>query len=721
MKVYDDWKYAKNRLSELKTFLDGLEIQGPQKETIRGVFEFILAKQDADGSWIDVGGKWTGVQTAVILRALARLGYTQDSFWPIQIDTRKEVGGVKKALDFFRRSNVKVHPDSIPNDYIEDIWDSCQVMLAFKAYGLKREFEPIANHWENHWEKYYEKSLRDRAMEWAGPAFLAAILDVFIAYDLDYSATKDVLKRLLSLEKRDDHDLGYSGFLWKDSKAEPCWHASLVLRTICQTPESLLQKDEKAKIVERMTPVLLAERDETDIGHKYWGKKTLERDNPMYTARALQALTEALPYAKGELALEMQRAINIGNEYLHTKQKSEKGFPGFNIGTLKSTTVVLEYFSSLCAKVPTITTIDASECLSAQIKINEEVDFTLLHEVKNGLKLAWLTDIHMGVVKDRKSPFTLTLKRKKIFRNLFSPQKNYWAENFAEINFNNILGRLKSLGVNHVLLTGDITNLALTEQFREAREKLLTLQSFLGMEKEIGRLSSEFCTVLPGNHDVNSWSKEGKLKEFLEYFQETYPQGSGPYPFPMHKVIKSPSGFEIDLIGLDSTPSEPVEVIGMNAKGELSDDQKEGLNKELKSCLQRERFVLVALHHHPIIIPFIKSRLFDFFMSLDPSDAEDLITFCCTYNVKAILHGHFHTYSPWNAPVGLPNRIRGYMPIIGAPCGTTDAPGESVQFLELREIAVEKPGRTTRGLELKLHKLSESGTWNEEPAGVNIY
>ena len=136
---------------------------------------------------------------------------------------------------------------------------------------------------------------------------------------------------------------------------------------------------------------------------------------------------------------------------------------------------------------------------------------------------------------------------------------------------------------------------------------------------------------------------------------------------------------------------------------------------------------MVALHHAPLSVPYIKSELTEYFMSLDQADAKELIDLCCDFGVKGILHGHYHTYSPWNAPVGAPNEIVGYMPIVGAPCGTTDAPGQNVEFLELREVEVAKGAATTTGLSVVRHKLELQGLgqreqeWHEEELGVVIY
>jgi hypothetical protein len=368
--------------------------------------------------------------------------------------------------------------------------------------------------------------------------------------------------------------------------------------------------------------------------------------------------------------------------------------------------------------------IDTAECLSKQIEVNDARRSALtgydgFDEVEGGLRIAWLSDLHIAQVNDSDRPFALEPKRTKWFRSLFLEKRNHWTESFASKNLDLIMERIGEQKMNHVLITGDITNLALDEQFKIAREKFLSFQASIGEKTDGTKLSCNFWTILPGNHDVSEFLPGAKLSKFFQAFGEVLPKQI----FPMTKVIPSPaksSKLKLALICLDSTPNYPVEMVGMNAQGYLGKEQKGRLKQLLSSGSLNGQVAVVALHHAPVLIPYFKSRLMEYFMSLDADDANELITGCCTYDVKAVLHGHFHTYSPWRAPIGVPDEVRGYMPIIGAPCGTTGTPKQSVEFLELREVEVEKGRETVPGLALAMHELDESG-WEERKLDVVIF
>jgi 3',5'-cyclic AMP phosphodiesterase CpdA len=714
----EDSQYLENRLAELRTALGSPATKDLDSVIILGLFRWLLAKQEATGQWKDDAGKWTGVQTAVVLKTLARIGYTERSTWYIQGE-RKLRGGVAKALEFLQ---ARTDIDRIPNENIEDVWDVSQVLLANACYARATEHKNTVDNLCLHWKQAYEDSLVNSPV-WSGPAFVAAILDVFIAYDRRTEA-RTVLDFLLNLGRAGGSCC--SGYLRGNEKAEACWHAGLVLRTLSSVQESWLPKSKKVKLLDELSERLLAERDKNPQGdaHPYWGKDKYERDIPMYTARSLEGLSSALPYLSDSVSQIALQAIGQGNLWLSTVAKRHNDLPGIRIGTLKATTAAAEYFSSLSTTVPLVALIDLGQCLEAQnvqVQLGSAMGLrkaNTIEVVENGLKIAWLTDLHIGAVDERKQRVFAWPKRQRWFRSAFAKEKNFWTECFAENNLDRILERIVELGCNHVLISGDISNLALPEQYTIAREKFIAHQVAVGQGKD--KLSEDYWTIIPGNHDVESSSKDRKYSRFLEHFGEIF-NGGRNFAFPFQKTVRSPgdSQLEISIICLDSCPTTPVERIGTNARGEISEDQMESFRKMLEQNAAKGTFTVVVLHHAPIVMPYLKPKLLEFFMALDPSNASDVITLCCTHGVKAVLHGHFHTHSSWLAPVGLPNTMKGYMPIIGAPCGTLQSPGESVVFLELREVKLI--GEEGHSLALSLFKHCRSGnTWKEESVGMII-
>ena len=122
---------------------------------------------------------------------------------------------------------------------------------------------------------------------------------------------------------------------------------------------------------------------------------------------------------------------------------------------------------------------------------------------------------------------------------------------------------------------------------------------------------------------------------------------------------------------------------------------------------------LVALHHHPIVVPELVSELEDYFLSLDEAQGRALVQICAANDVNAILHGHFHRFSSWSGRTPQKHRLA----IVGSPAGTLVAPGTDEEFLELREAEQETQSSMERGLALYSHKFVDN-VWTSSFADV---
>jgi len=718
--IYEDPKYLKNRLAELKAFFGRSAIEELDIEKIGGLFRLLLMSQEEDGSWVDPAGVWTGVQTALVLKALALLGYNIKSSWPIIRDNKRWRGGIQNAFDFFSKKEIKLHPNNIPNHFIEDIWDACQVLLAYAFYDKQNEYRDVVSDFKVNWKTIYRELLKNKKIDWRGPAFLAAMLDVFVVYDIEEERIEEVIKVLLEIGKVGEKD--YSGFLWRDSKAEPCWHGALILRTLARLPNYLINIKTKSDIVNSLTKALLDERvDSNGSKSSYWGEKAIDQHVPMYTARVLEGLIAGLPYLDEDIIKTASEAIEQANQFIFSEIRPDRNY---QIYTPKTTITVAEYIASITSAVPVGVLIDATECLTKQLEINDlssmKAGYDYVEKVKDGLRVIWLSDLHIGKVK--KSGALFALKETGPVRRLFSPRKHLWSESFASENLRYMQDRIGELKPDHILVTGDITNLALRNQFQKAREHFLMIQE--RADKSATDLLHNFWTILPGNHDVDRKFLGTGLFGFSDAFKVTYNNGHNNPSFPFRKTLESrASKFKLEIIGMNSTPDWPVEVVGMNARGKLGKEQKDRLGEFLEDVPRTGKFVVVALHHAPLSVPHIRSEWAEYFMALDGKDAVDLINLCCTFEVKGILHGHYHTYSPWYAPVVNSKKVAKQMPIIGAPCGTTGIPGQNVEFLELREVNVMIYETIKPGLSVIRHRrVSESEKeWDEEDLGIVIY
>lgn len=136
----------------------------------------------------------------------------------------------------------------------------------------------------------------------------------------------------------------------------------------------------------------------------------------------------------------------------------------------------------------------------------------------------------------------------------------------------------------------------------------------------------------------------------------------------------------------------------------------------LNSTRDSSEIVIVALHHHPIVIPEMVHDAEDYFLSLDEAIGRRLVSLCATSGISAILHGHFHRLSQWTGSVR--NNTRN-ISIIGSPAGTVEVPNMSNEFLEWREATIETETIIRQGLALYRH-TQQSGIWVKEYLNVFI-
>jgi 3',5'-cyclic AMP phosphodiesterase CpdA len=138
---------------------------------------------------------------------------------------------------------------------------------------------------------------------------------------------------------------------------------------------------------------------------------------------------------------------------------------------------------------------------------------------------------------------------------------------------------------DHVVVTGDVTNLALEEEYVEAL-RLLTSRS--------GRTE---ITIVPGNHDLYlpSIRREGRFQRRFSPFVRSdlpdlgVPVEAGTYPFVK---LRGPAA----IIGLSSAVPRPPFV----SAGRLGERQLRALQAILARPEVRERFPVILVHHPPV-------------------------------------------------------------------------------------------------------------------------
>lgn len=179
-------------------------------------------------------------------------------------------------------------------------------------------------------------------------------------------------------------------------------------------------------------------------------------------------------------------------------------------------------------------------------------------------------------------------------------------------------------GVDHVVITGDLTNLALEAEFELARE---VIRDDLGLD-------ASRVSIVPGNHDVYTSGSQRKLRfasYFADYIASDLPLLAVAVPagrFPFVK-LRGP----VAIIGLSSAVTR----LPFVAAGWLGPSQLHALARILEDDEVKKRTPVIAIHH-PLQNP--RSRLKSALEGL--SDASELTALLRGLPRGLILHGHLH-------------------------------------------------------------------------------
>ena len=178
--------------------------------------------------------------------------------------------------------------------------------------------------------------------------------------------------------------------------------------------------------------------------------------------------------------------------------------------------------------------------------------------------------------------------------------------------------------VDHVVITGDLTNLALEQEFLAVRTLL---------EEHLGLDPSQISAV-PGNHDLytrGAMRDQRFTKYFHDYVASDLPELCADIPlgrFPFVK-LRGPCA----IIGLSSAVPRPP----IMASGYLGKPQLAALERILVHPEVQKRSPVILLHH-PIHNP--ESKVETFMKGLE--DADQLIAKLSGLHRGLLLHGHLH-------------------------------------------------------------------------------
>jgi 3',5'-cyclic AMP phosphodiesterase CpdA len=240
------------------------------------------------------------------------------------------------------------------------------------------------------------------------------------------------------------------------------------------------------------------------------------------------------------------------------------------------------------------------------------------------MRIAHLSDLHL-LALDGVSPHRFLSKRALGLANLLLHRKNEYRGEVAEAAVRDV----NQQGVDHVVVTGDLTNLSLETELVRARELLARLA-----------LGAEQVSIIPGNHDVYTHGAEraGRFEEFLGAHlagdaaagvgvagaAARGARGQAAYPYLR---LRGP----VAIVGLSSA----VATAPLWASGRLGQPQLAALAEILRRPEVMQRFVLVLVHHPPVpgVADGTLRRL---------EDAEAFRGVIRQARVDLVLYGHEH-------------------------------------------------------------------------------
>jgi 3',5'-cyclic AMP phosphodiesterase CpdA len=256
------------------------------------------------------------------------------------------------------------------------------------------------------------------------------------------------------------------------------------------------------------------------------------------------------------------------------------------------------------------------------------------------MRIAHISDLHVLALAGA-VPFRLFNKRATGYANLRLRRHHQHKSEIVRA----IATHLAAAKVDHVVITGDVTNLALESEFEAVR----------GVLDDVLGLPHSAVTIVPGNHDVYTRGAE-KKRRFSQFFA---PYLSSDLP---HFRTEQPGG-HFPIVKLRG----PVAIIGLStalarlpfvASGRLGLAQLLALEKILASPEVQNRTPVLLLHH-PIFNPAAWTKMKARLEGLE--DAAPLRELLAHVPRGLLLHGHLHRRIHHKLPTH-----HGHIDVVGA-------------------------------------------------------
>ncbi|MCB9736371.1 MAG: metallophosphoesterase [Deltaproteobacteria bacterium] len=225
------------------------------------------------------------------------------------------------------------------------------------------------------------------------------------------------------------------------------------------------------------------------------------------------------------------------------------------------------------------------------------------------LRIAHVSDVHVLDLTGTK-PWRFLNKRITGLANLMGARKAAHPHSMLE----QIVRELEGDDVDHVIISGDLSNLALESELSRARELVKPLGGF------------DRVSVVPGNHDVYTRGAQ-RSRRFERFFGDLMWRGGEAQAYPWFKDLGP-----VKLVGFSSAnATAPLFAHGHVARAQL--DRLASLHRE--GALDGG-FGVGVVHHNL----HRRGRRKDWMHGL--RNRDELVAACKSAGVGLILHGHTH-------------------------------------------------------------------------------
>ena len=225
------------------------------------------------------------------------------------------------------------------------------------------------------------------------------------------------------------------------------------------------------------------------------------------------------------------------------------------------------------------------------------------------MKIAHLSDVHVLDLTGVRATRFLN-KRLTGLANLIGRRRAAHPPHLLEAAVSSLLAD----PVDHVVITGDLSNLALETEFRRARD----LISPLGDRRRL--------SVIPGNHDVYTRGS-ARAQRFEAFFGDLMWAPGEPALYPWFKDLGSAK-----LLGFNSAyPTAP-----LLAVGRIPPEQYERLAARATAGELASGAVIALVHHN------LHARSWRKDLMHGLADRDRFVSACASAGIDVILHGHTH-------------------------------------------------------------------------------